>query len=156
MNNSGRVGRETELKAWLWLVRQGFDVFDNIFPNGPVDTVAVNRETGETILFEIRTGSPVKGGYGYARLSEKQIRMGVQLLLYKRDVDEFEIMDAERAAPRPAKTMRLPAPASRTQGKTKPKLDWSMGLTAEERHRVVAEKRAQHEIAAILARRLDA
>lgn len=123
--NTGRIGRETELKAWLWLTRNGYDVFDNIFPNGPIDIVAVNTRNGLVLKLEVRTGTIGPNGVYHSRLDQRQVDLGVQLLLYRPDLDDFEIVPLERAKPviRKLSVHRSPEHAASERAKRNAALD---------------------------------
>ena len=54
MESSNRGGF-SELMACAWLMSMGYDTFRNQNDNGPIDIVAVDRETGETIFCDAKT-----------------------------------------------------------------------------------------------------
>jgi len=45
----------SELKAVIWLLEQGYDVFRNVSPCGHADLIAVNHETKEIIMVDVKT-----------------------------------------------------------------------------------------------------
>lgn len=49
------VGVYNELKAILWFIEQGWEVFNNMKPSGPADLVVWNPETDETIKVDVKT-----------------------------------------------------------------------------------------------------
>lgn len=99
--NCGRRGRFNEIRAWLWLAEEGYDVFDNVTPNGPVDCIAYNRKTKEVILIEIKTGSQqgVLGRVYCPRLTRQQYDAGIKLLMVMKD-GSCRFASDEESAPR--------------------------------------------------------
>ena len=54
-----RTGQISELKAQVWLLEQGYEVFSNVKPAGPVDLIVWNPETSEVILIDVKTVRPI-------------------------------------------------------------------------------------------------
>jgi hypothetical protein len=96
IGNTCRIGRIIELKAHLWLNRRGYEVFDNVFHEGPIDAVAVNTSSKQIILLEIRKARLTPTGYDYGKLTKFQETLGIKLLIYKPELDEFELDPAPR------------------------------------------------------------
>ena len=48
-------GSHSELLAAAWLLAQGYEVFTNVSDHGPMDLMAYNVETRETILIDVKT-----------------------------------------------------------------------------------------------------
>lgn len=48
-------GAFSELKASAWLLNQGYEVFRNVSPHGAVDIIAMNPETNEITLIDVKT-----------------------------------------------------------------------------------------------------
>jgi len=55
MATDSRIGDRSEYAAILWLSDQGYEVFQNFGCDGPIDLVAVDITTGETILVDVKT-----------------------------------------------------------------------------------------------------
>jgi Holliday junction resolvase-like predicted endonuclease len=76
-------GGYSELLACAWLMSLGYDVFRNQSDNGPIDIVAVNRKTGETVFCDAKTVHPSAlttiRNNGYKR-SPDQKRLNVQMI----------------------------------------------------------------------------
>lgn len=76
-------GGFSELLARAHLMSLGYDVFANDSDNGPIDMVAVDRKTGETLFVDAKTihSTAVEGikRNGYRR-SPAQKRLNVQML----------------------------------------------------------------------------
>jgi Holliday junction resolvase-like predicted endonuclease len=88
--DTAKLGRATEIRAHLWLLQQGYEVFNNIFPTGPVDAIAMDRKTGNIIKIEIRTASERKDGTWYCGdLTQEQVTLRVQLLVYLPSTQQF-------------------------------------------------------------------
>jgi hypothetical protein len=56
MESPGFKGRVAEFKAVQWLWSQGYDVFPNASPQGPIDLIAVDRRTGKAIYIDVKMG----------------------------------------------------------------------------------------------------
>ena len=52
-----RLGDIAEHYAITWLWDQGFDVFKNSGCTGPVDMISFDRENGNIVLIDVKTGS---------------------------------------------------------------------------------------------------
>jgi hypothetical protein len=52
---SNALGSVNELKAMIWLINQGYEVFYNIEPTGKADIIAWNSKTDETIKIDVKT-----------------------------------------------------------------------------------------------------
>jgi len=83
-----KKGTLSELMVSQDLVREGYDVFWNIEGTGPVDVVAVHRETGTIRLIDVKSESRVKStGKKIQRyLTPTQKRIGVEII--EVDLDE--------------------------------------------------------------------
>ena len=53
--DSNRKGDLAEYYAITWLWDQGYEVFKNAGCTGPIDLIAYNLETEETILIDVKT-----------------------------------------------------------------------------------------------------
>ncbi len=74
----GDVGAKNEMIATVWLLEQGYDVFRNVSPNGPVDIIAM--KDGKTLLFDVKGVSEYKGKASSPRISQHQKDLGVAVL----------------------------------------------------------------------------
>ncbi len=88
MNPTDR-GYLGEQLAMAWLLKNGYWVFKNLAPQGPVDCVAINQTTNETILIDVKVLSHHRGGQTRSKiLNDKQKQMGVRILYV--DIENFE------------------------------------------------------------------
>ena len=88
MNHTDK-GYFGEQLAMAWLLKNGYWVFKNPAPQGPVDCVAINQITHEVILVDVKVLSHHKGGYTRSKiLNEKQKQMNVKILYV--DINNFE------------------------------------------------------------------
>ena len=55
MRDCSTLGAISEMKAIIYLIGLGYDVFTNTSPAGPADLMAWNRNTGETIAIDVKT-----------------------------------------------------------------------------------------------------
>jgi Holliday junction resolvase-like predicted endonuclease len=51
------TGAMSELKATIWLMEQGYEVFRNVSPHGGVDIIARHPTSGEMLLIDVKTAS---------------------------------------------------------------------------------------------------
>jgi hypothetical protein len=49
-----KVGDVNELKATIKFLKEGYWVFRNVSPKGPIDMVIVNEKTGEVRLIDVK------------------------------------------------------------------------------------------------------
>lgn len=95
-------GSWAEVVAVAWLLSYGYDVFRNESQHGLADIVAVDFETGETILIDVKfasrnqwrlaDGTIKTGGYTASSLSQEQKDAGVVLLYVFQDASAgFEL-----------------------------------------------------------------
>ena len=88
MNHTDK-GYLGEQLAMAWLLKNGYWVFKNLAPQGPVDCVAINQETLQVVLVDVKVLSKHKGGHTRSKiLNDKQKQMGVKILYV--DVNKFE------------------------------------------------------------------
>ena len=82
-------GHFGEQLGMAWLLKNGYWVFKNLAPQGPIDCVAVKQGTGEVVLVDIKVLSRHKNGYIRSKaLTELQKKIKVRLLYV--DTDNFE------------------------------------------------------------------
>lgn len=105
MTSPSRKGDIAELMAVLWLVQQGFEVFENFGSSGPVDIIAINLETNEITLIDVkklftyvRADGTVKianSPKGKPAAMKTQIALGVRYLLVDIDTGECRWKEPE-------------------------------------------------------------
>ena len=82
--DSNRKGDVGEYYAVTWLWDQGYEVFRNAGCSGPIDLIAYNQETQETLLIDVKTfQEQVVGGGRYSNTnvrSQLQKELNVVLL----------------------------------------------------------------------------
>lgn len=76
------VGAISEQLACVWLSQRGFEVFRNVSAHGPVDIIALDPRTGDTLKFDVKTRRSTQG----SKLTSEQQRLGVQLLYVEPDL----------------------------------------------------------------------
>jgi len=87
--NNTEKGYFAEQLAMAWLLKQGYWVFRNVAPQGPIDCIAVNSNGSEKILIDVKVIS--KNRFGQTRskiLKTRQKDMGVKILYV--DIDKLE------------------------------------------------------------------
>lgn len=52
---TNELGAINEMKAVIWLIEQGYQVFTNIKGTGPADMVAWEPQTNKTIVIDVKT-----------------------------------------------------------------------------------------------------
>ncbi len=77
----GMRGCLSETIAIAWLIERGYSVFPNHAPEGPIDLIALDQRTGETILIDVKT--LYQQGKYVTPLSptETQFELGVRFLV---------------------------------------------------------------------------
>jgi hypothetical protein len=65
------IGAQNELIATVWLLQEGYEVFRNVSPHGPVDLIGLKN--GEVHKFDVK-------GWRTIRLTAEQIALGVKIL----------------------------------------------------------------------------
>ena len=78
-----RKGTISRQKAEVWLMEQGYDVFEQVCGSGPVDLVAIRN--GEIFMIDVKTVTynrqhPGKEYPVYNPLTDQQRALGVRLL----------------------------------------------------------------------------
>ena len=81
--DSKHKGALAELKAASWLLKEGYEVFRNVSQHGAVDLVALDLNTQEILLIDVKT-SPI--GTLKQTLARKTVP-GVRLMVYTPDDD---------------------------------------------------------------------
>lgn len=56
--NASNIGRVNELHAQVWLLEQGYQVFQNVSPVGPADLVVWDYETNTFMAIDVKTVTP--------------------------------------------------------------------------------------------------
>jgi PD-(D/E)XK endonuclease len=74
-----RVGDITELKAAVWLLEQGWEVFRNVGCTGLADLVAFDTE-GQIHRIDVKKTHKNKTGTGYNKLKPEQKAAGIRVL----------------------------------------------------------------------------
>lgn len=88
MNHTDK-GYFGEQLAMAWLLKNGYWVFKNLAPQGPVDCVAIDQTTHEVILVDVKVLSHHRGGQTRSKiLNDKQKQMNVKILYV--DINNFE------------------------------------------------------------------
>lgn len=74
--DSNRKGDLAEYYAVTWLWDQGYEVFKNAGCTGPIDLIAYNLETEETILIDVKTflKDPRDGTYSKTPKQRSQLQ----------------------------------------------------------------------------------
>lgn len=49
------IGKVSELKAQIWLLKQGYEVFSNVKPSGPADMIAWDSKTDKLLKIDVKT-----------------------------------------------------------------------------------------------------
>jgi Holliday junction resolvase-like predicted endonuclease len=85
MHETHARGALSEMVAAAKLIREGWHVFTNVAGSGLIDLIAVNPETGETKLYDVKTKSYRSDGSLIYRVpSPQQKAIGVEIYLVDR------------------------------------------------------------------------
>lgn len=97
--NPSRLGDIAEQASVLWLAKQGYEVFTNFGCSGPIDLIAVDIETGETIFVDVKKMSKYVLADGTVKIARSpkrsakaqalQEKLGVKILITDIDSGEF-------------------------------------------------------------------
>ena len=85
------IGASSQLRAELWLLEQGYEVFRNVSAHGPIDIIAVKDD--QILKLDVKTVRSVSPNSA-VRLKPDQEAQGVKALLVKAD-GSFEIRDTK-------------------------------------------------------------
>ena len=84
MKDTNRTGDISELKAVVWLLEQGYEVFRNVGCTGPIDIVAI--KDGITTLIDVKTLKFGRSGFCFRhKKMDKQIAQGIKTLWVYKD-----------------------------------------------------------------------
>lgn len=95
------IGLISELKAQVWLLEQGYEVFKNIKPSGPADLMAWNIEKNTILKIDVKTVKVYKRkdgtkSYTFSALgtaggigSESRVKDNITYLGYCEEEDIF-------------------------------------------------------------------
>lgn len=74
-----QIGARNELLAAAWLISQGYEVFRNVSPAGPVDIVGM--KDGCISLFDVKSATlRSDGAIQLLKLSQEQKKLGVKII----------------------------------------------------------------------------
>ena len=86
-----KVGDINELRATIKFLKEGYWVFRNVSPKGPIDMVLVHEKTGEVRKIDVKTNSYRQswkpGTKIYRMRKEEQVKLNVELEFFDRDED---------------------------------------------------------------------
>ena len=90
-DNKQRTGDISEHIAVVKFLKQGYHVFKNVSPKGPIDMVLVHQETGEVRKIDVKTTSYRQSWKPGTRIhrqrSKEQVRLGVEYEFIEKDDD---------------------------------------------------------------------
>ena len=96
------LGARNELLACAWLLHEGYEVFRNVSPHGPIDLVA--RRDGEILFIDVKTAADDRARYYHFDLPESEFQDICRLYIFP---DNKCLLvrptTAETAQPRPCK-----------------------------------------------------
>ena len=84
-----KVGDISEHKAVIKFLKEGYWVFRNVSPKGPIDMVLVNEKTGNVRKIDVKTNSYRRSWKPGTRIcrqrTKEQIKLGVELEFFDKD-----------------------------------------------------------------------
>ena len=84
-----KVGDINELRATIKFLKEGYWVFRNVSPKGPIDMILVHEKTGEVRKIDVKTNSYRQswkpGTKIYRMRKEEQVKLNVELEFFDRD-----------------------------------------------------------------------
>lgn len=80
-DDKAHIGARSELIACSWLMAQGYAVFRNVSPTGPVDIIALSP-SGRIIKIDVKTATAEEDRHKKAtyRLKRKQELAGISMI----------------------------------------------------------------------------
>lgn len=94
--NTSLVGAILEKRAALWLLEQGYLVFENVAPVGAADLVAVAPD-GRVLLIDVKSVTGRPNYIHWPKLTPRQQELGVIYLTYVNDQWLFIDPDQDEA-----------------------------------------------------------
>ena len=86
-----KVGDVNELKATIKFLKEGYWVFRNVSPKGPIDMVIVNEKTGEVRKIDVKTTnyrqSWKPGTKIHRQRTLEQVKLKVEYVFMEKDDD---------------------------------------------------------------------
>ncbi len=81
--DNSRKGDLAEHYAITWLWDEGYEVFKNAGCSGPIDLIAYNLETKETLLIDVKTfqEQPATGNYTSTPAQRSQLQKELNVVL---------------------------------------------------------------------------
>tara|TARA_R100000278_G_scaffold9640_1_gene11531 strand:+ start:612 stop:944 length:333 start_codon:yes stop_codon:yes gene_type:complete len=92
-----KVGDLLELQAVCWLLKQGYEVFRNDCACGPVDIIALNKETNEILKIDVKTTHLCddQKRIRIPKLRELQVKLGVKILTFNEKTNDWILVDGK-------------------------------------------------------------
>ena len=90
--NKNVIGSVSELKAIIWLLEQGYEVFNNVRAHGSADLIAWDEEQNIFLAIDVKTIKPYikkDGTKSYFIGNKSNIKDNVTYLGYNPDEDLF-------------------------------------------------------------------
>jgi len=94
---TSKVGDLLELKAVCWLLEQGYEVFRNDCCTGPIDIIALNKETNEILKIDVKTTFLNTNGtrVNLPKLNQLQVKLGVKILTLNKKTNDWMLVDGK-------------------------------------------------------------
>ena len=84
-----KIGDISEHKAAIMFMKEGYWVFRNVSPKGPIDMVLVHEKTGDVRKIDVKTNSYRQSWKPGTRIcrqrTKEQIKLGVELEFFDKD-----------------------------------------------------------------------
>ena len=95
--DTSKVGDLLELQAVCWFLEQGYEVFRNDCSGGPVDIIALNKETNEILKIDVKTITISSDGKRmcFPKLRDNQVSLGVKLLGFNKKTNTWILIDGK-------------------------------------------------------------
>ena len=97
-SRNSRVGDLLEIRAVVWLIEQGYEVFRNDCCTGPVDIIALDVETNEVLKIDVKTTTVCSDqkSLSIPKLTDVQVQLGVKVLTLNKMTNEWVLADGKR------------------------------------------------------------
>jgi hypothetical protein len=86
--SQGKIGSVSELEMCAHYLREGYEVFRNISPDGPIDIVIFKKETGELYLLDIKSFVRTTSPDSYILAEENKTNLDVKIVPYDYNIKQ--------------------------------------------------------------------
>jgi hypothetical protein len=86
--SQGKIGSVSELEMSAHYLREGYEVFRNVSPDGPIDIIIFKKETGELHLIDIKSFVRTSSPNSYILKEENKKNFDVKVVPYDYNIKQ--------------------------------------------------------------------